>query len=213
MNKLLVAGLISSLSFVFNVKDVSAELYSFNPDLNVSETEQNVTNQRPTAASNSVVIRVIEDISADVGSQQTTPLILELVQPILDSTGNIIAPENSLIKAQLVPHEKGAFILTESIITHNQEFKVTLQSDVIPGETITLSDSNTEARDNITAYSQGGVNAACGVIGLFGGNCTSKTMQTGGSLGGFVGFLAGKTAPETMQIVQIPRNKMYILSP
>lgn len=178
---------------------------SLNPEMvNPSSLD---TNNSGLPASTAIVVAFPNVVEFDVGQNQNLPITLLLAQPILDGYGNVMVPANSPVSAHLLPKDGGAQILADSLIVNGQLLPIQASSTIIPGRTITLSDSNAQAQKNAPAYSHLGSS----LLGAFTNGDPDKMIQ-GGLIGHGVGILSGMFSPETVRLVAIPENSVYILT-
>lgn len=83
------------------------------------------------------------------------PVTLLLMQPVLDGSGNVVAPANSLVQAQLEPVGKhGVQIRAESIIAGGQVISIQAVSSTIPADRVTDAVAANENQRNAVQASQ-----------------------------------------------------------
>jgi hypothetical protein len=173
-----------------------------------------MANQVPSVPqSAAIVIAFPNEALIDASQGQDYPATVLLVQPVLDSYGNVVIPANSPVSIRLKPSSGGAKIIADSLIIRGQVFPIQASSVTIPGMKVTKVSAKDQAQENSSIYSHllGGLG---GAVGSFGGNSeqsTARAMQ-GGLLGMAVGTLTGMTSAKKALVVRIPQGSVYTLT-
>lgn len=162
--------------------------------------------------STAIAVIVPQSIYFDADAGQEVPLTLALAQPITDMQGNVRVPVNSLVNARITSTNGGGQIIAESVIVNGKVFPIRAVSAVIPSTETTVNDGQARAEINTSSLGRTGMAIGCAVEGLFGGECNSNAMRTGGSIGLALGWVSNQENPETRQVVQIQQGSLFILT-
>ena len=121
-----------------------------------SQSIQQTTTIPQSAA---IVVAFPDGVQFKGRKRDKQPVTLMLVQPVLDSSGNVVAPANSLVQAQLEPvGKRGVQIRAESIIAGGQVISIQAVSSTIPAARVT--DSVAAAENERTAVESSRYSAA-----------------------------------------------------
>jgi len=156
-----------------------------------------------------VVIKLPGAVNVDVGQKQDYPLTVPLAQPLMDSQGNEVVPQNTPVSVKLKPENGGARIVAESIVIKGQIVPIQAMTAVIPGNTIEQVSGAERARENSGVFG----NLLGSVMGATARTNRSADMfEKGGMIGGTIGILSGMTSPKNVRVVQLPTDSVYVLS-
>ena len=110
--------------------------------------------------STAIVTTFSDGIQFRVRRNENQPVTLVLKQPILDGSGNVIAPANSPVQAQIVPvdHNRGVQIRAESIVVNGQVIPIQAISSTVP--TQRMRDPNANARNEQSIETSSRLSAA-----------------------------------------------------
>lgn len=150
------------------------------------------------------------EVTVDVGQKQEYPLTVPLAQAILDTQGNVVAPEGTAVSIKIKPSKGGGKIVAEFLLLNSQVIPVQASSSVIPGFTVTKKSANQKAVENRGVFGS----LAGSIMGFAGGRDPGRTadgFDRGAMLGSAVGIVSGLTAPENVRLVQIPQGSVYVL--
>lgn len=149
----------------------------------VTQSVQPLANPKSTLApATALLISFPSPVVVDVGQGDNYPLTLPLFQPIYSTSGQLLAPANTLVSVRVKPYQNGAVLVADSIILNGQMIAITAQSSKLPGRTITRVSAQQMARQNSAVAG----NLLTSFAGAAGANIA--TQQQLGFLGGGIGI-------------------------
>jgi hypothetical protein len=197
--------LLGSVTLAASAQNVPTQRYGQPPAM---RTQLQAVNQDITIPlSTAIVISFPQPLTVDVGQKQEYPFTVPLSQPIKDSQGNVLVPENTPVSIVLKPTKGGAKIVAKSLVVNGQIISIEASTQMIPGRTITHMRANDKARDNGSVWGR----IAGSGAGLLGGG-DPEAFDRGVMGGNFIGGIIGARTPENTRVVDIPQNGVYVLS-
>ncbi|MBE9070497.1 hypothetical protein IQ260_28030 [Leptolyngbya cf. ectocarpi LEGE 11479] len=162
--------------------------------------------------STALVVAVPNQVDIDINRAQPTPLMLVLVQPITDVSGQMLIPAQSLVQATLTPSRGGAQIVAEAIIVNGQLLPVSALSPIIPSIEVPMVHHQASSRHNsIRSTSRQGMALGCLVDSFISGACDADSQRIGATAGALLGSFSGSSQPETVRYSSIEPNSLYVL--
>ncbi|MEO0768821.1 MAG: hypothetical protein AAFY72_05210 [Cyanobacteria bacterium J06649_4] len=154
-----------------------------------------------------LVVVFPSNIRVETSDEATHPMTLFLAQDIIDNQGNLIAPVNSPVRAQLTTTEDGVIIVADSILASGQSISLRAVSSLIPGTTIknAVPDSGRRRQAGVFDSLAGGIAGALGA--------DLPTLQQARFGGNVLGYVVGESSePQQVREVMIPAGTVHILS-
>lgn len=173
-----------------------------------------IQNQEVTIPqSSAVTVTFSAAVTFNADQKDSLPIAALLTQPLLDSSGKVAAPANSLVSMKLQPAEGGAKIKAEALIIGGQLIPIQASGPWIPGQTVERVSSSQQAQLNQTLFSGLG-GSVLGIVGAAtGGDRDEITSLTtvGNFVGAGLGIVLGLFSPKKSRQVLIPSGTMHIL--
>jgi hypothetical protein len=167
-------------------------------------------------ASAAIVVTFCSGFEFDTKQEASFPATVFLARPIIDSDGNIAAPVNSLVRAQLKPVDEGAEIKAEALVVGGR---------VVPIETTALSvPLVAKVRQESTSYYGYGQNNQGIVLGLANslqkwlGNQglfdqdTNNILDFGLSIASGISTGINNRKPKVTKTMEFPGKFLFILT-
>lgn len=167
-------------------------------------------------ASSAIAVTFCAGFEVNSKHKSGFPATLFLARPLLDSNGNMIAPVNSLVTAQLKPTGEGVEITAEALV---------IGGLVVPIKTSTLSiPMISSVRQESNAYYSSGQNNQGLVLGLANGvqrwlgsqgilsDGVSDVLDLGLSVVGGAGTGLNNRKPKVTTTMKITEKVLYILT-
>ena len=200
MKKIINAFAFSTIFFssiAFNFQSAQA-----NPHNIKSQQSSNTTNlNKSNSVSEFMVATVTANMKFDVSKNQPQNINLVLAQPFANF------PVGSLLRATLHPTEDGnAVIFVSGIVGNGNALRISAESDLLYGETVTISDFRQEA-----VKDRGEFAALGGVIGLALGKDAERTIQDS-ARGATFGTIKGYLSPKQVQLVNLSAGTPIFLN-
>ncbi|HBE17663.1 MAG TPA: hypothetical protein DEG17_00225 [Cyanobacteria bacterium UBA11149] len=164
-------------------------------------------NTRIIPQSTAIIITFPNNVQFDAGGKDSFPIILRLVEPILDHTGNIIAPANSRLNAAIVPSNKSAKIIANSLIVNGKVLPIKASSQTIPSVKVTVRSRMEQAQNYAQTFSRTGT-ATLIFDSETNSNDMIRSMIIAGGMGAIIGFLS----PKSVDVANFTQNTEYILT-
>lgn len=177
----------------------------------------------PVTQSTAIVVAVPNAIQFELKGDQSYPTTLMLMQPVLDSYGNILVQANAPVQARVVPTNGGIQILAEALIADGRVIPIQAMSSPIPTQSIQRTDVEERADRNSSL----GGRLLGGLLGAFGkknnsnegqdpstvleGPDTGKMMK-GGLIGSAIGIATGLFSSDKADIANIPQGSVFVLT-
>ena len=171
--------------------------------------ETTLVSPKPSAYKEVTELAVIfpSNIRLETSEAATHPMTLFLAQDIIDAQGNLIAPINSPVKAQLMTTENGVTIVAESILASGQSISVRAVSPLIPGITIERAPGDSHRSNQADVFDS----LAGGVAGALGADLPAfQQARFGGKVFGYL--VGGSSESQQVREVMIPAGTVHILS-
>lgn len=192
----LIFGITIIGSFITNTLSVVA-----NPDYLVPAIFQSSTQNTTTKVSTSnslndtLVATVTQNLQFDIGKNQPQRINLILVQPFNNF------PAGSYLRAIVNPTEDGnAILIAEVLYGNNETLAIDAESEVIYGQTVTVSNSSQEALKRTASIAPLG-----GLIATATGEDVEDIIQIT-AIAGTVGYTTGLLSPQKVQLLDLPAN-------
>ena len=173
----------------------------------ISTTASTQTTEQATLTKESMEIPIFfpTDITVDIDNTEEFPITLFLAQDLMDVQGNLLAPVNSFVRAQLNPSEDGLQIVAESIVVAGQSIPLRATSSLLPSTTVTQTTGDQNGQRQAARMRD----IAGGIAGALGADLeTSDQVSFGGSV---IGFLVGSSSPQQVREVRIPAGTVHLL--
>lgn len=154
-----------------------------------------------------IVAQTINTVELDLAQTKTAPITMFTIQPVIGVGGEVLVPEQSIIKAQLVPHASGSRIVAKAIVVNGQLMPINAMSDVLQTVKINSQDPNAKAKQQSAVFKRLGANLG-GVIGR--GNTNSIFIGALG--GGAIGIVRGLGRSSSQEIVHVAEGSVHVLS-
>lgn len=174
-----------------------------------SHYHQEITLNKSTA----FTVGFSQPIQFEASQGKTSPITALLAQPVVDSIGNVIIPQNSPITTRLVSTEQGVRIVAESVVIGSQALPIHAVSPILAETKVTITQAPQQKRKGKMLGSLGGS------IASFFGDSDNKsekndTMMQGMLGGNALGILVelGAETPQEKSVVQIPQGSVHILT-
>ncbi len=197
-----------SIPSIFSFYAISALAQGQPPEPSIQNQEVAI----PQSSAITVTFSVA--VTFDAGQKKSLPMAALLTQPLLDSSGKVVAPANSPVGIKLHPAKGGAQIQAEALVINGRIIPILALGPWIPGQTVTTVSSAQQAQLNQSVFSD----LAGSVFGLFGtATGVSRDERThltnmGNYVGTGLGIVSGLMSPKTIRQVQIAEGTMYILT-
>ncbi len=78
-----------------------------------------------------IIVTFPAEMTLDAGKKQDYPITLALAQPLLDSNGNVVVPQNSPVSVLLRTTTSGVQIIAESVVARGMVIPIQASSPVI----------------------------------------------------------------------------------
>ncbi len=167
----------------------------------LAQAPQSAQNSASRAAtipeSSAVAVEFPASVTLDLSQGAAQPMTLFLSQPLLDSNGNVVAPENTPVSVQIKPVPGGAQIVAESVVIRGRVVPIQASSPVIPANVTGRRAANVEARQAGSAAS----GAVGSVFGYYSGPGIAARAAN-----------ASVSDSERVQMVEIARGSAHILT-
>jgi hypothetical protein len=201
MKSHLLLGLLCSLSVAVPTA-LPAAAQSVVPQVQAYSGNNTVIPQ-----STAITVAFPAQMVIDAKKGQDYPTTLMLAQPLFDSAGNQLAPQNSAVAARVHPTKDGAQIIAESLVIQGHTVPIQANSPILPSRKVTLRSGAEQAR----ALSPVGGRIGGGLLGgIRGGNLNN--FNTGAMLGSGIGAIAGLASEKSVHVVEIPQGSVYVLT-
>ena len=159
-----------------------------------------------------IIVSFPSEISLDPNRKDNFPISLPLVHPILDSDGNVVIPEKSLVSAQIKRMKGGDVIEVTSLVVGGRIIPIHATGLMLPVQ------QKPEDYTNQTIPSPGVINNT--LTNLSNYQLSSTVLnQTTNNLNTYIGLglalFSGLTAPTPKKMparVSIPQGTVYILA-
>lgn len=207
MNKRRLLNIIIALSvFGFSPIPVLAQ---------VQLPETSVPNQNTTIPqSSAITITFPVEVSLNAEQKSRLPTSALLAQPLLDSSGNVVAAANSPVTIQLQPTKGGVQIQAEALVIGGRVTPILASGSLIPYHTVTNISGTQQAQAH-----QGFFNSLAGsVAGVLGATIWPSNAQgtnltnLGSILGAGLSIVSGLSSPKTTRQADIPQGSVYVLT-
>ena len=197
INVLSFSTLIFVSSLAFNIRSVQANSHNVTPQQSSNTTNLNSSN----SVSEFLVATVPANMQIDVSNDRPQNINLVLAQPVASF------PVGSLLKATLYPTEDGnAIIIVSGIFGDGNALRINAESDLLYGQTVTVSDSQQEA-----VKGRGEFGAIGGLAGLAFGKDVEETIQDS-ARGGLFGTVKGYLSPKRVRLVNLSAGTPIFLN-
>lgn len=201
MKSQLLLGLLCSLSIAIPTA-LPAKAQSY-PQPQPGYSSNNTVIPQSTA----ITVAFPAQMVIDAKKEQDYPTTLMLAQPLFDSNGNQLAPQNSPVAARVHPTKDGAQIIAESLVIQGRTIAIQASSPILPSRKVTIRSGVDQAR----ALSPLGGRIGGGVLGGIGGG-NFADFNTGTMLGSGIGAIAGLASEKSIHVVEIPQGSVYVLT-
>jgi hypothetical protein len=173
-----------------------------NSVLIVPEQSQNTLNINSSDSVNEFMVATVPaDLQIDISNNQPQNINLVLAQPFANF------PAGSVLRATIHPTEDGnAVILVTAIAGNGTTLKISAESDLLYGQTITISDRSIEA-----AQGRGELCAVAGTTATALGKDVEDIIQYCAG-GGVFGTVIGFFDPQRVQLVNLPAGTPIFLN-
>jgi hypothetical protein len=203
MKSHLLLGLLCSLSVTIPTT-LPAKAQSY-PQPQPQQTYSSASTVIPQ--STAITVAFPAQMVIDAKKEQDYPTTLMLAQPLFDSNGNQLAPQNSPVAARVHPTKDGAQIIAESLVIQGRTVAIQASSPILPSRKVTISSGVDQAK----ALSPLGGRIGGGLLGGIGGG-NFADFNTGAMLGSGIGAIAGLASAKSVHVVEIPQGSVYVLT-
>ncbi len=209
MNKYTWLNLIVSLSLLTpGTLPVLAQTTPSNYQEQPTTIQQPIENNtRVIPKSTAIIINFPSNVQFDAGGNKNLPIILRLVEPILDNYGNIAVPANSRVDALIIPTDKNAKIIANSLIINGQVVPIKASTPMIPSVKVTIKSRMEEAQNYARTFSRTGT----GML-VFDGETDSNDMIRSVIIAGGMGAIIGFLSPKSVDVANFVQDSEYILT-
>jgi hypothetical protein len=206
MTSRFLLGLLCSLSVAVPTA-LPAAAQSYVPQSQTYSSNTSNTNTTVIPQSTAITVAFPAQMVIDAKNEQDYPTTLLLAQPLFDSAGNQLAPQNSPIAARIRPTKEGAQIIAESLVIQGRTVPIQASSPILPSRKVTIRSGAEQAR----ALSPIGGRIGGGLLGGMGGG-NLNDFNTGAMLGSGLGAIAGLASEKSVHVVEISQGSVYVLT-
>lgn len=212
MNKQTWLNIIATLSLLTPLTPATLPILAQTTPLNSQEQPTNIqqsieNNTLTIPKSTAIIINFSSNVQFDAGGKESLPVILRLVEPIIDSSGNIIVPANSRVDALIVPTDKSAKIIANSLIINGKVVPIKASSQMIPSVKVTLKTRMEQAKNYALSVGRFGP-----TVLVFDNESDSNDMIKSAIIAQGIGAIVGFLSPRSIDVANFVQNSEYILT-
>ena len=160
--------------------------------------------------STAVLFSLPTDVVIDAREPQEYSLVAQLVQPILNNTGNIVVPVNSPIMVKLTPTEKGAKLTVGFLIIQGRMTPVLTSSTTFLGQKISKKKAKESIEQSSRLYSEATNGVVSAVVGTIGSGLDVAKRSVLGVTG--LSIFSGLIPSKKTLIVTVPQSSVHVLT-
>jgi hypothetical protein len=187
-----------------------------------SQSEVKTSYQASPVTQTALVISVPSAIQFELQGDKSYPTTLLLLQPVLDSSGNVIVPANAPVQARVAPTNGGVQIVAEALINEGRSIAIQATSSPIPTQSI----KRTGAAERAGRDASIGSRLLGSLFGFLGKSNNSSSqdpslalqgpdaaqMSKGALIGNAAGIVVGLLSSDRADIATIPQGSVYVLN-
>ena len=175
-------------------------------------TAQNLDVNIPQSSAITITFPI--GVRLNAGQKKSLPTAAYLVQPLLDSNGNVVAGVNSPVSVQIEPTKGGAQIKADGLVVAGRVIPILALGPLVPDYTVTTTSGVQQAQANQGLFSSlaGSLVSVVGAATRLSSDKVSNFANIGNSLGAGLGILSGLSSPQRTRQVEISQGSVYILT-
>jgi len=164
--------------------------------------------------SSAITITFPIGVRLNAGQKKSLPTVAYLAQPLLDSSGNVVAAANSPVSIQIEPTKGGAQIKADALVVGGRVIPILALGPLIPDYTVTTASGVQQAQANQGLFSSlaGSLFSVVGAATRASSDKVTNLANLGTSLGAGLGIVSGLSSPKTTRQVEISQGSVYILT-